>query len=145
MGGMGLPAIALLGLALIPYLDREQRHVGIWFTDNPGRWISFITFILGVVVLIGMLSIVVNFGWFRNWWPNIPQLIIVLINPGTIWVGFVMVWSLLVTHRTGSTRNGAIAMFMLFLVSFVILTYMGTELRGPNWDFYWSKSQWPIH
>ncbi len=145
MGGVGLPAIALLGLALIPYLDREQRHVGIWFTDKPGRWISFITFILGVVVLIGMLSIVVNFGWFRNWWPNIPQLIILLINPGTIWVGFVIVWSLLVIHRTGSTRNGAIAMFILFLVSFVILTYMGTELRGPNWDFYWSKSQWPIH
>jgi len=145
MGGIGLPAIALLGLALIPYLDREPRDVGIWFSDSSGRWIAFNTFLLGVGVLIGILSIVVNFGWFRNWWPNIPQLIIVLINPGTIWVGFVVAWSLLVINRTGSTRNGAIAMFMLFLVSFVILTYMGTELRGPNWDFYWSKSQWPIH
>ncbi len=145
MGGIGLPSIALLGLALIPYLDREPRGVGIWFTDNSGRWIAFKTLFLGVGVLIAILAFVVNFGWFRNWWPGVPQLIIVVINPGTIWVGFVVAWSLHVINRTGSTRNGAIAMFMLFLVSFIILTYMGTELRGPNWDFYWSQSQWPIH
>ncbi len=40
---------------------------------------------------------------------------------------------------------GAIALFTMFLVSFVILTYVGTELRGPNWGFYWSKSRWPVH
>jgi hypothetical protein len=39
----------------------------------------------------------------------------------------------------------AIALFTCFLVGFVILTYVGSELRGPNWDFYWSKSQWPLH
>ncbi len=145
MGGIGLPAIALLGLALIPYLDREPRGVGIWFTDNSGRWIALKTFVLGGGLLIAILAIVVNFGWFRNWWPGVPQLIIVVVNPGTIWVAFVVAWSLHVINRTGSTRNGAIAMFVLFLVSFIILTYMGTELRGPNWDFYWSQSEWPIH
>jgi len=145
IGGIGLPTVALFSLALIPYLDREQRAVGIWFSDGQGKWIAFISFILGSGVIIGILSFAVNFGWFRNWWPDIPQMVIVLINPGTLWVGFVAVWSLSVIHITGSTRNGAIAMFVMFLVSFVILTYMGTELRGPNWDFYWSKSQWPIH
>ena len=137
--------MALLGLALIPYLDQEQRYVGIWFSNRQGKIVALASFMVGTAVLIGLLAIVVNFGWFRNWWPEIPQLIIVLINPGTIWVGFVMVWSLMVTYKTDSTRMGAIAMFTLFLISFAILTYMGTELRGPNWDFYWSKSQWPIH
>jgi hypothetical protein len=56
-----------------------------------------------------------------------------------------IVWSLFVIRKTGSTRMGAVALFTLFLVSYVILTYVGTELRGPNWDFYWSKSQWPVH
>jgi len=134
MGGIGLPSVALLGLALIPYLDREQRYVGIWFSNRQGKIVAMASFMVGTAVLIGLLAIVVNFGWFRNWWPEIPQLIIVLINPGTIWVGFVMIWSLMVTYKTDSTRMGAIAMFTLFLISFVILTYMGTELRGPNWD-----------
>jgi quinol-cytochrome oxidoreductase complex cytochrome b subunit len=145
MGGIGLPTVALLGLALIPYLDREQRYVGIWFSNRQGKVVAMASFIVGTAVLIGLLAIVVNFGWFRNWWTEIPQLIIVLVNPGTIWVGFVMIWSLMITYKTDSTRMGAIAMFTLFLISFVILTYMGTELRGPNWEFYWSKSQWPVH
>ncbi|HEA66848.1 MAG TPA: cytochrome B6 [Desulfobacterales bacterium] len=145
MGGIGLPTVALLGLALIPYLDREQRDVGIWFSNGQGRLVALTSLLLGAAVLIGMLAFVVNLGWFRNWWPDIPQLIIVIINPGTIWVGFVVLWSIFIINKTGSTRNGAIAMFTLFLISYLIFTYMGTELRGPNWEFYWSKSQWPIH
>ena len=145
MGGIGLPSVALSGLALIPYLDREQRDVGIWFSNGQGRLVALITLVLGAAVLIGMLAFVVNLGWFRNWWPDIPQLIIIMINPGTIWVGFVVLWSLFIINKTGSKRNGAIAMFTLFLISYLIFTYVGTELRGPNWEFYWSKSQWPIH
>ena len=39
MGGVIIPGIALLGLALIPYLDREQKGIGFWFTDGRGtRW-----------------------------------------------------------------------------------------------------------
>jgi hypothetical protein len=96
-------------------------------------------------VVVGLLAFVINFGWFRNWWPNVPQLLITLINPGNIWVGFMIAWSIYVIKRTGSTRMGAIALFTMFLISFLIYTYVGTELRGPNWDFFWSKSQWPIH
>ncbi len=145
MGGIALPSLALLAIGVIPYLDREQQYVGIWFSNRQGRLVTVLSFFIGTGILIGLLVVVVNFGWFRNWWPDIPQLIIIMINPGTIWVGIVLLWSLLVTHMTGSTRMGAIAVFTMFLISFVILTYMGTELRGPNWDFYWSKSQWPVH
>jgi hypothetical protein len=31
------------------------------------------------------------------------------------------------------------------VIGFVILTYVGSELRGPNWDFYWSHANWPVH
>ncbi len=145
MGGIGLPTVALLGLALIPFLDREKQYVGIWFSNRQGVLVALASLIVGAAVLIGMLAFTVNFGWLRNWWPDIPQLIIVAINPGTIWVGFVMAWSLGVIHLSGSTRMGAIALFTLFLISYLIFTYVGTELRGPNWEFFWSKSQWPVH
>ena len=39
----------------------------------------------------------------------------------------------------------AIALFTCFVAGFVILTYVGTELRGPNWGFYWTRSSWPAH
>ncbi len=145
MGGVGLPGLALLGLALIPYLDREDQHVGIWFSNKQGKRVAIEALIAGTIVVIGLLAFVINFGWFRNWWPNVPQLLITLINPGNIWVGFMIAWSIYVIKRTGSTRMGAIALFTMFLISFLIYTYVGTELRGPNWDFFWSKSQWPAH
>jgi len=145
MGGIVLPSMAVLGLLLIPYLDREDNNVGIWFTNGQGRSVAIQSFVLSIIGLIGMLAFVVNFGWFRNWWPDIPQLIIILVNPGNLWVGFIMVWSLFIIKRTGSTRMGAIALFTMTLVTYVILTYTGTVLRGPNWDFYWSQSQWPMH
>lgn len=145
MGGVGLPGIALLGLALIPYLDREQEYVGKWFSNRQGVIVALQAFVAGVLVNIGLLVFVVNFGWFRNWWPKVPQILITLINPGNIWVGFMIAWSVWVIKKTGSTRMGAIALFTMFLVSYVIFTAMGTYFRGPNWDFFWSKSQWPVH
>jgi quinol-cytochrome oxidoreductase complex cytochrome b subunit len=145
MGGVGLPGIALLGLALIPYLDREQEHVGVWFSGKQGKSVALQALLAGTPVLVGLLAFVISFGWFRNWWPNVPQLLITLVNPGNLWVVFMMLWSVWVIKKTGSTRMGAIALFTMFLVSFVILTYVGTELRGPNWGFYWSHSQWPPH
>jgi hypothetical protein len=145
MGGIILPTMGVLGLLLIPYLDREEENVGLWFTNKQGVWVTVQSAVLATAGLIGVLAFSINFGWFRNWWPDIPQLWIVLINPGSLWVGFLMAWSLFMIKKTGSTRMGAIALFTMAMVTYVILTYTGTELRGPNWDFYWSKSQWPLH
>ena len=145
MGGQALPGLALLGLALIPYLDRETEHFGIWFSNRQGKIVALQAFIVSTVVAIGTLAFTINFGWFRNWWPEVPQILIILINPGNLLLGFVVAWSLLIIKKTGSTRMGAIALFTMFLVSYVILTYTGTVLRGPNWEFYWSASQWPVH
>ncbi|MCG6550925.1 MAG: cytochrome b N-terminal domain-containing protein [Candidatus Magnetominusculus sp. LBB02] len=145
MGGVGLPTAALIGLALIPYLDREQDKVGVWFTNKMGKRIALESFIISIICIIGMLVFAIKFGWLRSWFPDIPQLVITIVNPGSIWVAFMILWSLFTIKRTGSTRMGAMALFVMFLVSYVILTYFATEMRGPNWGFYWSKSQWPIH
>ena len=145
MGGMVIPALAVLGLALIPYLDREQNHIGLWFSNRQGKIIALQSFLIGIAMLTGLLAFTIKFGWFRNWWPDVPQLLIILINPSSIWLLFMAIWSIGVTEKTGSTRTGAIALFTMFLLSYVIFTYLGTELRGPNWEFYWSKSQWPGH
>ncbi len=36
MGGIGIPLVVILGLALIPYLDRETAGTGEWFGGRPG-------------------------------------------------------------------------------------------------------------
>ncbi len=147
MGGVGIPAIVVLGLALMPYLDREKEDAGIWFSGRQGRRVSFMSAIFGAAVVIGMLAFTVRFGWLRNWeaTARIPQIVITFFNPGTVFVAIFAVWSVVVVKLTRSTRMGAIALFTCFLVGFAILTYFATVHRGPNWDFFWSHNDWPVH
>ncbi|UCE02954.1 MAG: cytochrome b N-terminal domain-containing protein [Candidatus Latescibacterota bacterium] len=145
MGGLVIPAIVVLGLALIPYLDREPGEAGTYFDNATGRRVAWRSLLFGAVAAILTVAIPVNFGWLRSWFPGVPQLVIIFINPGTLLTAAYALWSIHVLRREGSTRMAAIALFTCFLIGFVILSYVGSELRGPNWDFYWSKSQWPVH
>ena len=145
LGGIAVPVLAVIGLGLISLLDREPEPSGVWFSGPAGKRVTWQTAIFGTIAAVLAVAIPVNFGWLRNWFPDIPQLVILICNPGSLLTVAYIVWSLVVMRRTGSTRMGAIALFTCFIVGFVILTYVGTFLRGPNWDFYFSRSQWPTH
>jgi cytochrome b-561 len=145
MGGVFLPALVVLGLALIPFLDREREPSGVWFSGPRGRRVFLASLVFGTFVVVTLETFAIRFGWLRNWFPSIPQIWIILINPGTVLALLFAAWSQMVLRRTRSTRLAAIALFTTILVGFVILTWIATVHRGPNWDFYWSKSQWPVH
>jgi len=145
MGGVGIPTLTILGLTLIPFLDREREEPGRWFSGARGRRIAAWSVIYTFVATIGMLTLTVNLGWLRNWEPDIAQIIITLVNPGTVLVVLFVIWSFIIMRVTNSTRMGAIALFTNFLIAFVILTWFATFNRGPNWQFYWWPSQWPVH
>lgn len=145
MGGVAIPGIVVLGLALVPYLDRDSEDTGRWFSGSRGRRVTCWTAIISTSFVIGMLIFTVRYGWLRNWYPTLPQIVITFVNPGTVMLAAFTIWSLIVTHVTNSTRMGALAVFTCFVVAFVILTYFATFHRGPNWEFYWSPADWPAH
>jgi quinol-cytochrome oxidoreductase complex cytochrome b subunit len=145
MGGVFLPGLVVLGLALIPFLDREAEPGGVWFSGPRGRRVFLQSLGLFAVLVTAVEALVIRFGWLRNWFPSIHQLWIILVNPGTVLAALIVAWSQVVLRRTRSTRLAAIALFTPILVAFVILTYIASVHRGPNWQFYWSSSQWPVH
>ncbi|MGB7622749.1 MAG: cytochrome b N-terminal domain-containing protein [Terriglobia bacterium] len=145
MGGLGIPLIALVGLALIPFLDRRPGGEGVWFGTEGERVVAAQSFFFGLITAVGMLVFTINLGWLRNWFPSINQLWIIFINPGSILVFLYALWSVIVLRRKNSVRLAAVALFTCFLIGFVVLTYFATVHRGPNWLFYWWPSQWPVH
>jgi hypothetical protein len=147
MGGVGIPSIVVIGLALMPYLDREKEDTGIWLSGRQGWRVAMWSALFTIVTVVGMLWFTVRFGWLRNWkaTAEVPQIVITILNPGTVFVVLFALWSVLTVRRTRSTRMGAISLFTCFLVAFVILTWFATVHRGPNWAFYWWPSQWPAH
>ena len=135
----------LLGLGLIPYLDRETKGTGEWF-GGPGGWpLVRFSMVIGFCAPLLIESFAIRFGWLREWFPDIPQLVITLINPGTVLSFIFAIYSIWAVRRFNSTRAGAMALFTCFLCGFVILTIIGTYFRGPNWEFFWSPSLWPHH
>lgn len=145
MGGLIIPLVVVIGLALIPYLDREVEPAGVYLSGKRGKKVALHTVIFATILAVLSVAIPVNFGWLRNWFPNISQLVIIFINPGTLLTLAYALWSIFILQRENSTRMGAIALFTCFVVGFVILTYVGTFLRGPNWGFYWHSGLWPMH
>ena len=144
-GGLVIPVIAVMGLGLIPFLDRRPGGEGVWFGTPGERQVAWRSLLFGLGAVIGLLAFTVNFGWLRNWFPDIHQLWILVFNPGSLLVGLYAGWSLWVLKRRNSVRLAAVALFTCFLVGFTLLTYFATVHRGPNWEFYWWPSQWPVH
>ena len=145
MGGIGIPAIVLLGLTLIPYLDRESEGTGEWFGGPGGGRLVAWSAIFGLAAVLAVESLAIRFGWIREWWPEAPQLLITIINPGTVLTLIYASYSIVLVRSYRSCRAGALGLFTCFLAGFVVLTIIGTIFRGPNWAFYWSPAHWPGH
>jgi len=145
MGGIGIPTIVLVGLGLIPYLDRETAGTGEWFGGPGGRRLVWRSLLFGFGSALLVEAFVIRFGWLREWFPHIPQLVITAINPGTVLTVIYAAYSIWLVRRFNSTRAGALGLFTCFLCGFIVLTVIGTYFRGPNWEFFWSPSDWPKH
>jgi quinol-cytochrome oxidoreductase complex cytochrome b subunit len=145
MGGVGIPGIVLVGLGLIPYLDREEQGTGDWF-GGPGGWpLVQRSIAIGLGSSLAIESFVIHFGWIREWFPKVPQLVVTCLNPGTLLTAIYALYSIWLVRRFQSSRAGALGLFTCFLCGFLVLTVIGTYFRGPNWAFYWSPGEWPKH
>ncbi|TFG60259.1 MAG: DUF4405 domain-containing protein, partial [Deltaproteobacteria bacterium] len=125
-GGVLLPAVTILGLALIPYLDREPEGVGLWFgARDRGRPVFLQSVVFGFLAVLAVEAFAIRFGWLRSWFPEIPQIVITFVNPGTLLTLLYVAYSVWVIRRENSTRLGAIAVFTCFLAGFIVLTLVG--------------------
>ena len=143
-GGVIIPVLFLVFLISIPYLDREDGNMGTWFSGTAGRRLTWQSLGFSLITTVLFVFIIVRYGWFRSWFPDIPQVIIMLVNPATLSALFYITWAVWIKRRTGSSRMSAIALFTCTMTGFIIYTAIGIWFRGPNWEFYWSSSQWPV-
>lgn len=141
-GGIVIPLVALLGLCMIPYFDRNTEDFGRWFGDRTAVRVTVGSAAYAMVCCISMLALVIGLGWPGSWNGRAGQIAIHFINPGTILILMFVAWSILMSRRYSSARMGAMALFTCFFMAVVVITYFAWGHRGPNWEFYWGPFSW---
>jgi len=145
VGGILIPLLAVLGLAAVPFADTEQRNLGIWFTDSAGKKWAWFGFFWGFVCTTLCIFIGIKFP-MREVFPGIQsQLFFEVVNPAILLLITFIILYMFSYKKTKSSRTAGIATFTAFVIAFILLTYTGTALRGPNWLFFWPWQAWPAH
>lgn len=143
-GGILIPLGFLAFLISIPFKDKDDHYAGEWFSGQTGKKVLLYSMLFATITTVLIFSVNLTLGWFNDWFTTVPQVLITLINPGTVTALVYALWAHYIFKRTRSTRMSAIALFTCVMLGFVIFTLIGIYFRGPNWEFYWSKSQWPV-
>lgn len=143
-GGLLIPVLYLAFLVSIPYTDREDEHVGNWFSGKAGLKLVLWSATGSFLAVVFQLFVMIRYGWLKDWIPGISQWFVMLINPATLTGALFIFAAEVVRRRNKSTRMAALVLFTCSFVALVIFTVVGIFFRGPNWEFFWSASQWPV-
>ena len=75
-GGVAIPTLIIIGLALIPYLDRNPYGEGVWFHRSRYLAVFLYTAFMtsqGLLVVIGVFFRGPNWGWIWPWTENFAR------------------------------------------------------------------------
>jgi hypothetical protein len=150
LAGVVVPTLWLTFMAAIPYIDRDRAGIGHWFTSEVGRKVTIFSAIFtGVIVpaLIGIDFIIKKpykeIGWpgytefATAYFPGGGQLLPNYVIPIFLMLFLPFVLVRLCQRLFGAgTREWMIAIWTGFVVTFVVLTVVGTSMRGPGMDLY---------
>jgi quinol-cytochrome oxidoreductase complex cytochrome b subunit len=134
-GGVLVPLLVILALILIPYLDRETKHTGVWFSGHLGFRIAIWSSIYAFILILIQMIVITQSGWIRNWFPEIPQSLLIVLNPGMVTAYLFIIFSILVSRRSQSKRLGLISLYTCLLTGYSMFTMIGIWFRGPDWQF----------
>ena len=142
LAGVIVPGVAILALMTIPYVDNVVGDTGIWFSTPTGKKAA----IIGgawAVVLIPILILFDNFVGVRplvhsiGFDPATAEVIAEFIIPITLMLGLSAVLVFLLRPLRPSRRDVLIALFTGFVVTYLVLTVVGTAFRGEGMKLYW--------
>jgi len=148
LAGVIIPSLALALIAIIPYFDRDPRDIGKWFGTPKALAITWFTtwyttiwlFVLvifdeeiGVKPLLNNLERMTGVSLFT--WPSVVNVVgpMILMNGPII----LLVWLMKKFYKPDNARDWMLCFFTGFFVSYIILTIVGTFMRGQGMHLMW--------
>ncbi len=131
-GAIIIPGLGLIGMLVIPYLNRDMDTAGIWFRSKRGQWLTALSFLIGIAAVI--VFVLLDEYWLDipGWLPFLPS----YISNG--WIPMAGILLLLIGYgellkslgaKTCEVRQ---SIFSLLFAGFVMLTIIGIFFRGEG-------------
>jgi quinol-cytochrome oxidoreductase complex cytochrome b subunit len=130
-----IPGLMVILLIALPYIRFEANTAGVWFASSKGRRMALVAVIVaGVATPVGVLldEYLVDFT------ARVPGVVVNGVVPFGILLAVTAGFHILMKRVYSSTTNEAVqTVFVLFLVSFVVLTVIGIWFRGKGMKLTW--------
>lgn len=140
LAGVIVPTLALMLIAAIPFVDRSPLGVGILFTSDKGKKITAFSAVFTSVTLMVLIFFDEYVGVTRTLTGRVPEIVYQQVIPVAVMIGFSVVLGVLVAKIYRPTRRELVmAFFTGFVVSYFLLTIIGTFFRGYGMELqlYW--------
>ena len=143
LAGVVVPTIWIVFMMAIPYIDRSREGVGIWFTSPRGLRVTYFSAVYATVLTFSLIvldKLLKDHGYIEFASANLPggkQLFPDYIIPiTTMTVLSILLVVLVKVIFKGNTRDWMTAVWTGFVCVFLVLTIVGTSMRGPGMDMY---------
>jgi menaquinol-cytochrome c reductase cytochrome b/c subunit len=145
LAGVIVPTVALVAIALVPYLDNVVGDTGIWFSTPTGKrcalvggiyafvWIPLLILFdnfVGTRPLVASVHLIVQLG--------LDEWISAVVIPVAVMIGLPMILvRVFLKPLQPSRRDVLIGLFTAFVVTYIMLTIIGTGFRGEGMKLFW--------
>lgn len=133
-----IPLAATLALVGVSYLRLDENLPGNWFLTPKGRRmaaVAAVTAVLAMTALVLLDEFVIGPG---GWLPGFAPVIGDGLVPSTVlMVGVIAFYMSLKRYFAASVNEMVQALFVLFVVSFAVLSVVGVWFRGAGMALMW--------
>jgi menaquinol-cytochrome c reductase cytochrome b/c subunit len=143
LAGVVVPTIWIVFMMAIPYIDSSREGVGIWFTSPRGKRVTIFAAVYATLITFTLIlfdKLLKDHGYIdfaSKYLPGGKQLFPDYIIPiTTMLVLSVLLVVLVKVIFHGNTRDWMTAVWTGFVCVFLVLTVVGTSMRGPGMDMY---------
>ena len=138
LAGVIVPTVALGAIMAIPFIDRSPLGVGILFTSDKGKKITIFSAVYTFVLVSALILFDEFVGVTATLQGTVPDIVYQYLIPVATMGALSALLGLLVWRMYRPTRRELVmAFFTGFVVSFFVLTVVGTAFRGAGMELFW--------
>ncbi|MDE3091540.1 MAG: hypothetical protein KGJ80_19395, partial [Chloroflexota bacterium] len=136
VAGVAIPAVLVVFLLVIPYLDQERAGAGRWFTSTRGKRITWLSALYTAIVM-PLLIVGDNAFNLRESLRGIaPDIVSQILLPALIIVLAAWLPTIALLRWRPTARELMLCLFTVMIVAAVVFTVSGFLFRGPGFKLY---------